>query len=221
VDAGFRVKNAPAISFGSSHIRDLLVQADGRILFAAALYPNSITNKLGRRLFLDRAVVGRLLSDGTWDDSFPLLTCALPLTQQPGPFWFNNPSNPSVVIRFPGGTIPEEEELPVPAVFLAGQPGGVLVLAGAFDSVNGEPRRRLARLDPDGALRGRLELNLSSDPSPQLNVPGEVEVPYFIDTSTDLKLWSPWLINDYPWWQLELPLPTNEPIRFFRARSAE
>ena len=216
VDPSFRVQNAPRVSFDSSQIRQLLVQPDGRILFVAAIYQRGQLTSV-----LDRALVGRLLSDGTWDEGFQLLTCALPLMRENGPFWFNDPSNVPIVIKFPPEGIPAGVEPPVPAAFLALQPDDTIVLAGAFDLVNGEPRRRLARLDPIGALRGRLELNLSNDALLQLGVPGEVEIPYLIETSTDLKLWLPWQTNAYPWRPFAHSVPANDSARFFRARPAE
>jgi hypothetical protein len=57
---------------------------------------------------------------------------------------------------------------------MARQPDGVLILAGAFHSVNGEPRRRLARLEPDGGLRGRLDLEPTAGDPLRLFMPGEV-----------------------------------------------
>jgi hypothetical protein len=103
---------------------------------------------------------------------------------------------------------------------LARQPDGVFVLAGAFDSINGEPRRRLARVDPDGSLRGRLLLELMAGKPMRLSSPGEVEFPYVLETSSDLTHWTEWLGVDYPWWPVELSLAPNEPARFLRARPA-
>lgn len=94
------------------------------------------------------------------------------------------------------------------------------MLAGAFDSINGEPRRRLARVDSDGSLRGRLLLELMAGRPLRLSLPGEVEFPYVLETSSDLTRWTGWLENDYPWWPVELTLTPNEPARFFRARPA-
>ena len=159
---------------------------------------------------LDHVIVGRLLADGSWDASFTPLTCALPLLQQTGPFWFNSPTFVSSL----------GPELIVPSVGLARQPDGVLVLAGAFDSINAEPRRRLARVDPDGSLRGRLLLELLAGKPSRLSLPAEVEFPYILETSSDLSRWTEWLQDDYPWWPVELMLAPNEPARFFRARPA-
>jgi len=155
-------------------------------------------------------IVGRLLADGSWDSSFTSLTCATPLLQQTGPFWFNSPT--FVSSRGP--------ELIVPSVALARQPDGVVVLAGAFDSVNGEPRRRLARVDSDGSLRGRLLLKLNAGAPLRLSLPAEVEFPYVLETSPDLSHWSDWLQDDYPWWPVDLWLAPSDPARFFRARPA-
>src|ERR1019366_8737502 len=108
----------------------------------------------------------------------------------------------------------------VPGVALAQQPDGVFVLAGAFDSINGEPRRRLARGAPGGSLRGRLLLELIAGKPSRLSLPGEVEFPYVLETSSDLTQWTEWLENDYPWWPVELGLTPNNPARFFRTRAA-
>jgi uncharacterized delta-60 repeat protein len=210
IDVGFQVRNLPTVSFYSSEIRQLLVQPDGGVLFCSAIYILNRSDPLSRTPVLDRAIIGRLLPTGAWDSSFQPLTCALPMVQQTGPFWFNTP---------PGLFLNLTPQQPVPAAFLARQPDGVLVLAGAFDSINGQPRRRLARVDPDGSLRGRPILQLSGRTSLQLVVPAEVEIPYAIETSTDLTHWSGWLANDYPWWPVELWLSPDEPARFFRTRS--
>jgi len=70
----------------------LLVQADGRILFSAAIFVLGSGGPLQAAGNLDHVIVGRLLADGSWDSSFASLTCALPLLQQIGPFWFNSPA---------------------------------------------------------------------------------------------------------------------------------
>ena len=209
-DATFRIRNAPSVSGYSSEVRQVLVQPDGRILFSAAIFVLGSGGPFKAAGNLDHVIVGRLLADGTWDSSFTSLTCATPLLQQTGPFWFNSPT--FVSSRGP--------ELIVPSVALARQPDGVFVLAGAFDSVNGEPRRRLARVDPDGSLRGRLLLELSAGTPLRLSLPAEVEFPYVLETSPDLAHWSAWLQDDYPWWPVELWLTPSDPARFFRARPA-
>jgi uncharacterized delta-60 repeat protein len=209
-DATFRIRNAPAVPSYTSEVRQLLVQPDGRIVFGAVIF---VLGSGGPRLGagnLDHAVVGRLQADGSWDNGFPPLTCELPLLRQIGPFWFNSPTFVSSL----------GPELIVPTVALAQQPDGVLVLAGAFDSVNGEPRRRLARVDPDGSLRGRLLLKLTAGEPLRLLLPGEVESPYVLETSFDLRHWSSWLEDDYPWWPAELCIDSSAPARFFRARPA-
>jgi hypothetical protein len=209
-DAAFRIRNAPSVSGYSSEVRQLLVQPDGRIVFSAAIFVLGSGGPFKGAGNLDHVIVGRLLADGSWGDSFIPLTCALPLLQQTGPFWFNSPTFVSSL----------GPELIVPSVALAQQPDGVLVLAGAFDSINGEPRRRLARVDPDGSLRGRLLLELMAGKPLRLSLSGEVEFPYVLETSSDLTHWTEWLEDDYPWWPVELRLTPNEPARFFRARPA-
>ncbi len=209
-DATFRIRNAPSVSCYSSEVRQLLVEPDGRIVFSAAIFVRDTNAFSPEPNHLDHLIVGRLLADGSWDSSFASLTCALPLLQRTGPFWFNSPRPP----------IPPEPELIVPTVTMALQPDGVLVLAGAFDSVNGEPRRRLARVDLDGSLRGRLLLGLLASKPLRLSLPGEVEFPYVLETSTDFTHWSEWLEDDYPWWPAQLWLDPNGPARFFRARRA-
>jgi uncharacterized delta-60 repeat protein len=211
-DAAFRIRNAPTISLSgySSEVRQLLVQPDGRILFSAAIFVMGSGGPFKGPSSLDHVIVGRLLADGTWDSSFTSLTCATPLLRQTGPFWFNSPTFVSSL----------GPELMVPSVALTRQPDGVLVLAGAFDSINGEPRRRLARVDPDGSLRGRLLLELNAGTPLRLSLPAEVEFPYVLETSPDLTHWSGWLQDDYPWWPVDLWLTPSDPARFFRARPA-
>lgn len=207
LDPGFHVTNAPPIAFYSSEIRQILVQPDGRILFVAAIFVRTSTPVEA----LDHAVVGRLLPNGVWDGSFDRVTCGIPLVRQTGPFWFNAPSHQFLVQSPP----------PVPTVFLSRQPNGILNLAGAFDDVNGVPRRRLARLDPEGVVRGALQLGISPPNPVQLYVPPEVEMPYVIDYSPDLQSWSPWRTNTAPWREWRESVAAGEPGGFFRARSAE
>lgn len=207
LDPGFRVTNTPSISFYSSEIRQIAIQPDGRILFVAGILIR--TAKTTEEL--DRAIVGRLLPDGAWDNGFSLVTCAVPMVRETGPFWFNTPLAPA--FRFPPP--------PVPAAFLAVQSDGVIVLAGAFDSVNGEPRRRMARLDPDGALRGVIQLGISAPDPVQLYVPPEVELPYVIESSPDLRFWSPWRTNTSPWRGWSEPVDMGELGDFFRARGID
>jgi uncharacterized delta-60 repeat protein len=208
-DVAFNVRNAPSVSASSAEVRQLLVQPDGRIVFSAAVFVLDSGRFPGAGK-PDHVIVGRLLADGSWDSSFASLTCALPMLQQPGPFWFNSPTLVSSLGL----------ELIVPTVVLAQQPDGVFVLAGAFDSINGELRRRLARVDPDGSLRGRLLLELIAGKPSRLSLPGEVEFPYVLETSSDLTHWTEWMVDDYPWWPVELGLAPSEPTRFFRARPA-
>jgi hypothetical protein len=159
---------------------------------------------------LDRAIVGRLMPDGNWDSSFSWLSCALPPVPAASYFFSDE-----------FGSNGWSGHGPLPTAWLASQPDGVLVLAGAFYTVNDEPRRRLARLKPDGMLRGRLNLNLTGGNPTRLSVPGDVEVPYVLETSLDLEHWSGWLHNDYPWWPVDLWIWAEEPARFFRARPVQ
>jgi hypothetical protein len=201
-DTNFQVRGAPPIPFFNSETREVLVQADGKILVITALTTTYPTQQPGQ------AAIGRLMPDGTWDNSFNLLLCDLSeTTQVPGPFWFNN----SALLR----GLPL---LPVPIARLVRQTNGVLVLAGIFKSINGEPRRRLARLDPDGAIRGQFRLAITPDQGPSVFVPPEIEAPYTVETSTDLEHWSAWVQNDYPWWSTNALVPRNSSTRFFRAR---
>ncbi len=206
-DPSFQIRDAPQIPFDASGVRQLLVQPDGRILFAAGIYGPSQEQPGGPVLNL--AVFGRLLPDGAWDSGFAMQQCALSELRNSDEFWFDDPS------------ADPETSAPVSTAWLARQPGGVLVLAGAFYAVNGEPRRRLARLAPDGALHGRLNLELRGSDPLQLSMPGEVEVPYWIETSFDLEHWKEWLFIGYPWRPVDLWLPTDEPVHFYRARQAE
>jgi hypothetical protein len=65
-----------------------------------------------------------------------------------------------------------------------------------------------------------MELELSSGTELRLRVPGEIEVPYVIESSVDLEHWSTWLDVDYPWRPVDLELQMNELALFFRARAA-
>lgn len=209
-DATFQVRGVPALVYSSAEVRQLLVQADGRILFGAAVF-NASDGGAGQEAF---AIVARLRADGAWDETFTPLVCELPLlAQTPGPFWFNA-APPTRISPF----LPQPLVRPVPTAMFAVQTDGTLVLSGAFDAVNEEPRRRLARVDADGALRGRLHLSLANGNPLRLRSPAEVETPYVIETSTDLHTWLPWLENEQPWWPLDLPAPLDDPARFFRAR---
>jgi hypothetical protein len=105
----------------------------------------------------------------------------------------------------------------VPTAFAALQPDRVVVLAGAFDSVNGEPRRRLARLESDGDLRGVLRLDIALGMTPTLTWPGEVEIPYVIESSPDLQSWTPWRTNALPWQGWSEAIAIQDEHRFFRA----
>jgi uncharacterized delta-60 repeat protein len=204
LDSTFHQQNTPQIKFSSSEVRQLVLQPDGRVLFVAAIHqPGSRLSEL----VLDRAIIGRVLADGSWDSSFAMITCALPLIKGSGPFWFD----------FPTARLFDRGEMPVPTAFAARQPDGVVVLAGAFDSVNGEPRRRLARLEPDGDLRGVLRLDIGHGVTPALTGPGEVEIPYVVESSPDLQNWTPWRTNASPWQGWREAIQIGEDHRFFRA----
>jgi hypothetical protein len=183
----------------------LQVQPDGRILFCAAINALDYLN-----LIPNRAVIGRLQADGTWDSEFTMVTCDLPLLQRTGPFWFN-------MLGTPGNFRPQLQ--PVPTVHLLQQTNGIIALAGAFDLVNQQSRRRLARLEQDGALRGQLILGLAGGLSPRLSIPPEVEAPYVIEDSADLTDWTAIRTNGYPWSPLDESMAPDSAIRFFRARS--
>jgi uncharacterized delta-60 repeat protein len=207
VDSTFQVRNEPAIPFSAAGVRQILVQSDGRIVFSSGIFTGNQGSVDG--LALEQAVIGRLLPDGAWDETFQRLVCDLPRVQPADVAWFTVES----------GRLPDEKPAaPLSTAFLAQQPDGVLVLGGAFHAVNGEPRRRLARVDPSGALRGRLQLELVRDDPLLLRVAGEVEVPYELQTSTDFEHWSNWLFNGQPWLPVELSLPAEDPARFYRAR---
>jgi hypothetical protein len=76
-------------------------------------------------------------------------------------------------------------------------------------------------LEPDGSLRGRLNLELTAGDPVRLSMPGEVEVPYAVETSIDLEQWSGWLLNKDPWLPIEWWVPLAEPAMFFRVRPLE
>jgi uncharacterized delta-60 repeat protein len=198
VDTGFAVANAPQINFFASEIRQLLVQPDGAIVFAAVIFSGRDGTEI------HRAILGRLQAGGAWDADFGLVDIGLPLINVAGSFWFRLNQ-------------PYVDEPPVPTAFAARQPDGVVVLAGAFDSVNGEPRRRLARLEPDGDLRGVLRLDIGRGMTPALTGPGEVEIPYVIESSPDLQNWTPWRTNALPWQGWSEAIQMGDERRFFRA----
>ncbi len=207
-DPAFSVRGVPPLPSPFTEVRQILVQADNRVLCSVALFQ---TNGPGTRAGagqLDAAVVLRLLADGQWDSSFPLLYCPVSLPAFASATWTENPA----LVR------PDSSRYPGPCARMALQPDGVLVLAGAFEEINGEPRHRLARFDLSGALRGRLRFEMTRSPR-QLLLPAEVGQPYVIELSDDLKAWHPWLINTYPWWPAAVALPADDQTRFFRARS--
>jgi large repetitive protein len=211
VDPSFQLRGAPVLPFGIAEIRQILVQPDGKILFSAAFYGAGTPLPLQYRYLPAQAVLGRLLPDGTWDNSFSLVVCDLSeATALPGPFWF---SDLSFFQRTPS--------LVVPAVSFAQQPNGVLVLGGIFGSVNGQPRRRLARIDTDGTVRGQLRLALIGGSPGFVVLPPEIETPYVVEASSDLREWTSWVESQYPWWPLQLPIPEGAPVRFFRARALQ
>src|SRR6185295_13518913 len=100
--------------------RQLVVQPDGRVLFIAAIFRAELNRFNGP--VIDRAIIGRVLADGSWDSSFTMITCGLPLVQESGPFWFD----------FPNTRLFDRGEIPMPTAFVARQVDGVVVLAGAF-----------------------------------------------------------------------------------------
>ncbi|MEW6160382.1 MAG: delta-60 repeat domain-containing protein [Verrucomicrobiota bacterium] len=172
----------------ASNVRQLLIQPDGKILFLASIYEQSVR----RRTEFSHVTLGRLMPNGAWDPGFALVEIELSLLNSAGPFWFNAPQR--------GIRIPILAGSPVPTVTMALQPDGTLVLAGAFDSVAGQPMHRLARLNADGTLRsGPMQLGLSLGNTPRLHLPKEIEAPYIIETSNDLRIWNPWRTNSTPW----------------------
>jgi uncharacterized delta-60 repeat protein len=205
-DLSFQVRNEPEVPYAITGVRQVVIQPDERILFSAGIFTSDRITSTG--FTLEQTILGRLLPDGDWDNSFGMLVCNLPRVDSANPHWFTGPR-----VRV-GGT-----QAPLSTAWLAPQSDGVLVLAGGFHAVNHEPRGRLARVDASGALRGRLHLELSRNDSLglRLRLPGEVEVPYELEISTDLEHWSGWLFNGHPWWPLELWLPADDPARFYRA----
>jgi uncharacterized delta-60 repeat protein len=187
-DPGFAVTNLPPMVSAASNVRQLLIQPDGKILFLASIYEQSVR----RRTEFSHVTLGRLMPNGAWDPGFALVEIELSLLNSAGPFWFNAPQR--------GIRIPILAGSPVPTVTMALQPDGTLVLAGAFDSVAGQPMHRLARLNADGTLRsGPMQLGLSLGNTPRLHLPKEIEAPYIIETSNDLRIWNPWRTNSTPW----------------------
>ncbi|HXI51211.1 MAG TPA: Calx-beta domain-containing protein, partial [Candidatus Saccharimonadales bacterium] len=91
------------------------------------------------------------------------------------------------------------EERSYPNVLaVALQPAGTILIGGSFASVNGQPRHRIARLDPDGMLFGSVALNLPrrmADGSFQVTTSGEPTTELVIETSSNLVDWIPIYTN--------------------------
>ena len=164
VDPGFNPGIGP--DYG---VYSLGQQMDGKILIGGSFY-----NVSGA----PRRCLARLNSDGSLDSYFVPPAAGIASTidgisamaVQPdgkiligGSFYLNPPADPNGVARLnPNGSLDPEFKVGTgaqDAVYsIVIQPDGKILIGGAFTSVNGTGRNRIARLNPDGAL------DLSFDP---------------------------------------------------------
>lgn len=201
-DLSFSVRGLPKIGASYSAVRVIQSDPAGRILFVA-----EITDSSG----YGETILARLLPDGTWDESFHWLSATSISSLAFAPKFDFNDRSP---------TEPELESSESIKSF-ALQPDGVLVLGGAFNEIDGEPRRRLARLDSTGTLRGRLALILDASVPGLLRVGAqpEIEIPYAIESSADLITWETVRLNRTPWIPAAITLESaaSLPYEYFRA----
>jgi len=200
-DPDFSVRDMPAWVFERSVIRQVTVQTDERIIFLA-----DVVEGTGNQV--NRSIVGRLLPDGQWDSSFQVATATNP---------------PPLIPTLPRPMTVQEDLWGAPGAIrtFVQQPDGILVVGGAFNEINGIPRRRLARLEADGWPQGVFELRVRLDPVTGglcLALPPEIEWPYVVEQSVDLRVWTPVATNTAPWTGLELPITDEQQShQFYRA----
>ena len=200
-DPDFRIREVPPWVLERSVIRQVTVETGGRILFLADVVEGATDR-------VSKSIMGRLMPDGLWDASFQMAIATNPPPLVPTPLV------PKTV---------QQELWGAPGALraLVRQPDGILVVGGAFNELNGESRRRLARLEAEGgprgvfALQARLELAAGGV---RLVLPPEVEWPYVVEQSPDLRVWTLLATNITPWIGLELPI-ADEPQShlFYRA----
>lgn len=127
------------------------MQADGKVLIAGYFQ-------------LDNGSIARLLADGSHDSTFSVhsfsTTKVLDLAvRSDGSVLVAGDLTPSSVdgvvalLNGDGSTVFHRLGLANGSVrTIAGQPDGKILIAGAFTRVDGQPRPRIARLNPDGSL---------------------------------------------------------------------
>jgi uncharacterized delta-60 repeat protein len=203
-DPSFVIRGAPEEP-ASSSIRKIIPVLEGRILFVAELGGTNVGG-------LGKTVVGRLLPDGAWDETFQPLVATNSLQ-----------SVFAIKYPFPGSQNPPDAfESAASIRGLAAQPDGTVTLGGTFNEINGDARRRLARVNPDGVLRGQLAFMIRQTTSGliELKTSPEIEIPYLVERSTDLLSWEGFRTNNTPWTELSFyaEVPAVGPYQFFRFR---
>lgn len=198
LDPGFSVRNVPDFEVDAASVHQLLLQEDGSILFLADIRTEGLRSRHGL------SFVGKLRPDGQWDHTFSpaVATNTSGSTLLTG-FAFNDVENRPGT-NFTAGAIAS----------VARQTDGVIVLAGTFDDIDHEPRHRLARLNPNGSLRGRLALEVGFAPNGELRVitEPEIPVPFAVEYSENLESWLLLGTNETPWTRLQLQFP-RDPLR--------
>lgn len=159
VSATGAVDSAPAVAIDAP-VHALLVQADGAFVAGGAF--TQVAGQPHHRLV-------RFSHDGAPDAAFApdLADAVLTLAEQPdnnlligGAFTQAGGETRRYLARlYPGGALDANFDPVVDAggaevniKALAIQPDGRILVGGAFTSIDGQPRRRLARLLPDGSL---------------------------------------------------------------------
>ncbi len=193
-DPTFQLRGFPEIRVSESVVRQVHAQADGSCLVLAD-YSQTIS---GKRVRFSR--VGRVLADGAWDTAFwPIEATNAIVTLWPG-------AAPGDSLSYPGAI---RAVLPCP---------DWLTVAGAFNEISGEPRRRLARFGWEGDLWGRFELTAQRNGSwLEVRLPADVPWPYALEASPDLVNWFPIGMTRTPWLPHATGLPATATHLYLRA----
>lgn len=159
VNAAGVVDSAPAVTIDAP-VHAIKVQADGGFVVGGVF--TQVAGQSHQRLV-------RFAHDGALDGAFTpgFADTVLALAEQPdnnlvigGAFTQAAGATRRYLARlYPGGTLDatfapvvEANDAEVSIKALAIQPDGRILVGGSFTTINGQPRRRLARLLPDGAL---------------------------------------------------------------------
>lgn len=206
-DEVFQFQGLPVLRLLQSWVRQILPQPDGSALVLVEYL--EVAEEGGLRA---PSLLGRVQAEGQWDLNFPILRAAgsgfagsrSPL--QPGDLDYPD---------YAGGALP----LARPALLvLQGTADGRVVLGGSFSHLNDQPRRRLARLDPSGALTGQFQLQAWPRVGEvRVTLPLEVPWPYRVETLVDLRHCTAHGTNATPWQGWRLDLPAVGPQQFLRA----